>query len=291
MIVELKQYADQSAASVGLDKYNRSKLPGTFEVVYPVRGRDGRFVTGIDEDAASINSIADSELRRLKKEETLKLRKELEALSNIDLRATNEAFWSNFGVSLVDNFALDLSLAKDKIKYHVLIANGYAAPELGVINSPEYINTKYYVSRKEEEASSRMVSTKTKDQARSELLALSKNYDKMILIAKFLLGVRAIKDGMDDGIVYEELSKFIDNPKEKGNITLFLAAVGKTIDELQYKLTVDEAIRKSIIKVREGYFQRGNATYGKTLQETLDYLSSVENSAEFASLKEEVDKS
>lgn len=122
---------------------------------------------------------------------------------------------------------MNLSNPTDKLKYHVLLANGYVAPELGVVESPEYINAKYYISRKEEEAKGRMVTRKTKDQARATLLKLSDNYDKMVLIAKFLLGVKRIKQGMGEDIIYEELSNFIENSKDKHNVILFLDAVSK----------------------------------------------------------------
>lgn len=291
MIVEIKQHPDLSASSNGLDKYNRSKLPGTFEVLYPSKGLDGRYLTGIDEDAVSINSIQNPELKQLKKEEVRKVFDELTSLLNVDLKATNKEFWSIYNIGIRDNLSLDLSNPKHKLQYYVLIANGYAVPELGLVNSPEYWNTKFYISRKEEEAKGRTISRKEKDKAKAELLKLSENTDRLTLVAKYLLGINRIKDGTSPDVIYEEVSKFIEDPKEKRNLTLFLDAVSKDIESLQYKLTVDEAIRKNIIRVREGYFQRANATYGKSLKETLEYLSKVENSGEFASLKEEVDNS
>lgn len=289
MIVEIKQHADQSASSIGLDKHNRSKLPGTFEQVYPARGFDGRFITGVDEDSITINTIQDPEVKAERKAEVRKLREELETLLNVDLSNKNEEFWKKFKIVLRDNFTLNFSNPLDKLKYYVLIANGYAAPELGAVNNPDYINTKYYVSRKEEETKTRMVSRKTKDQASAKMLELSKDYDKLVLVGRYLLGARRIKQGMNEEVVYEEISNYINDPKDKSNITRFIEATSKTVEELQYKLTVDEAIRLNIIKVREGYFQRGNATYGKSIKEVIEYLSSVEHANEFASLKEEVE--
>lgn len=291
MIVEIKQHPDLTASSIGLDKYNKSKLPGTFEILYVAKGSDGRYLTGIDPDSLSINSISDNELKESKKEELSKIFDEMTKLLNVDLSATNNDYWSKFQISLRDNLSLDLSNPKQRLQYYVLVASGYAAPELGLVGSPEYLNTKYYVSRKEEEAKGRTVTLKEKDKAKAELLKLSENTNRLTLVAKFLLGVQKIKEGMSPDIIYEELSKFIDNPKEKRNVSLFIDAATKGIESLQYKLTIDEAIRKNIIRVREGYFQRGNATYGKSLKESIEYLSKVENSGEFASLKEEVDNS
>lgn len=289
MIVEIKQHTDQSAASVGLDKYNRSKIPGTFEILQPSKGYDGRWLTGIDENSLAINSMRDIAIRDKVKEETIALRKDLESLLNIDLGANNDAFWGTYKIILKDNFSLNFSNAQDKLKYYVLIANQYAAPELDAVNNPEYANTKYYVSRKEEEVRERVITAKVKDEARAKLLEISKNSNKFILIAKYLLGARRIKEGMNEGVIYEELSNFLNDTKEKSNLAKFIEATNKTVEDLQYKLTLDEAVRIGIIKVREGYYQRGNATYGRSLKEALDYLSSVGNSAEFSSLKDEVD--
>lgn len=291
MIVEIKQHADSSASSVGLDKYNRSKLPGTFEIVQPGKGVDGRWITGIDEDSLVVNQINDPLAREKRKEEVKKLREDLERLTGLNLSATNGEFWKTYKIVLRDNFSLDLANAQDKLKYYVLISNEYAGPELEVMSNPDYNNTKYYISRKEEEAKGRVITRKVKDEARAKLLELSKNYDKMILIAKYLLGTRRIKQGLNEEIAYEELSKYIDDPKEKVNVSNFILALEKTVEELQHKLVLDEAQRMGVVKVREGYYQRGNATYGKSLKEAIEYLSAVENSSEFASLKEEVETS
>lgn len=287
--VELKQYPDQSAAAIGLDKHNRSKLPNTFEIVQPAKGRDERWITGIDEGSIDVNSITNSKVREERKEELLTLRKDLERATNLDLTATNHAFWQTYKIVLRDTVTLDLANPYHKIQYYVLIANGYAAPELGAINSPEFYNTKYYISRKEEEATGRMVTKKTKDEARAALFNLGKDYNKLVLIGKFLLGSQKIKDGMKDSLIYEELSDFIDDPKDTSNPSRFIEATKKPAEELQYKLVVEEAVRKRVIVIRGKYWQRGNATYGKDLKEVIEYLSSVENANEFASLKEEVE--
>jgi hypothetical protein len=64
----------------------------------------------------------------------------------------------------------------------------------------------------------------------------------------------------------------------------------RQLKNFTYKLIVDEAIAKHVIRIREGYFQRGNATYGKTMKDVLKFLSSPENANEFASVKEEVEE-
>ena len=289
MIVEVKQLPDQSATSIGLDKHNRSKLPGTFDMMQPAKGQDGRWITGIDEESGYINAIQDKEEKARLKKQTLELRLKLEEITNVNLKATNDEFWSKYVVILKDNFSLNLDIPFDKLKYYVLISNGYAAPEYGVTGSPEYINTKYYISRKEEEVADKMTTKKAKDKARAKLLELSENKKRLFVIAQYLLGDR-VKEQMSEDTLYSEVSNFIDDKKEAGNVKLFLDAVSKDISAIQYKIIVDKAIKKNIIRIRDGYYQRGNATYGKNVKEVLDYLSNIENANEFASLKEEVDE-
>ena len=89
-LIEVKQTPDQSAQSIGLDKYGRSKFPTVFEIMQPGRTPDGRWVTGLDENALSINRINDPLLRQQRKEEILEMRLELERLTNLDLSATSK---------------------------------------------------------------------------------------------------------------------------------------------------------------------------------------------------------
>jgi hypothetical protein len=92
-----------------------------------------------------------------------------------------------------------------------------------------------------------------------------------------------------DGI-YNLLRSGIENDKEGTIVRKFNEATSKTIEELQFKLILDEAIARHVIRIREGYYQRGNATYGKTIKDVLKFLSSPENANEFASIKEEVEE-
>jgi hypothetical protein len=90
--------------------------------------------------------------------------------------------------------------------------------------------------------------------------------------------------------IYNILRSQIESDKDGTIVRKFNEATSKTIEELQYKLVIDDAVAKHVIRIREGYYQRGNATYGKSMKEVVSYLSSPENANEFASIKEELEE-
>lgn len=287
-LVEIKQSADQSATTLGLDKYNRSKFPGTFEVVQPGRTPDNRWVTGIDENAVSVKSINDPVLRETRKEEIRVIREELERLTGLDLKGTSE-YWNTYYIKIGEKLALNFDNPADVIKYYILLSNNYAAPELEAKNNPDFINTKFYMHRAENEEGQKAVKSRERDKAVADLYTMYDNRAKLTLIGRYILGSK-VKDSMSADGIYNLLRANIESDKDGSIIRKFNDATSKTIEELQFKLVVDEAIARHVIRIREGYYQRGNATYGKTIKDVVKFLSSPENANEFASVKEEVEE-
>lgn len=287
-LVEVKQTPDQSAQSIGLDKYNRSKFPKTFEIIQPGKTPDGRWVTGLDEGSIRINRIADPLLRAERAEEVRNTREELERLTGLDLSATSK-YWETYFIKIVDKLALNFDNPHDRVKYYVLLANDYAAPELEARNNPDFVNTKFYVHRTETEEGQKAVKGRERDKAIAALFAMSENRNKLLLIGKYVIGQK-IKDSMSADGIYNLLRETLLTDKDGSNTRKFNDATSKTIEELQYKLVIDEAIAKHVIRIRENYYQRGNATYGKTMKDVIKFLSSPENANEFASIKEELEE-
>jgi hypothetical protein len=286
--VEIKQSADLSAQTLGLDKYNRSKFPGTFEVMQPGRTPDGRWVTGIDENAVTITSISDPVLRAQRAEEVKEIREELQRLTGLDLAGTSE-YWNTYYIKIVDKLALNFDNPADRIKYYILLSNNYAAPELDAKANPEFINSKYYMHRSENEEGVKAVKSRERDKAVADLYAMYDNKPKLTLIGKYILASK-VKDSMSQDGIYNLLRDSLSTDKDGSIVRKFNEATSKTVEELQYKLIVDEAVARHVIRIREGYYQRGNATYGKTMKDVLKFLSSPENANEFASIKEEVEE-
>ncbi len=288
MLVEIKQTPDLSAQMLGLDKHGRSKFPNTFEVLQPAKTPDGRWVTGLDEDAVSIKRIKDPVLRDKLSEEKKELRLELERLTGHDLTGTSK-YWETYFIKIVEKLALNFDNPHDKVKYYVLLANNYAAPELEAKANPDYIHSKFYMHRAENEEEQRSLASRERDKAVADLFNLYMNVPKMKLIGKYLLGTK-VKESMSADAVYNLIRNELANDKEGTATRKFNEATSKTIEELTYKLIIDEAVAKHVIRIREGYYQRGNATYGKTMKEVIKFLSSPENANEFMSIKEEVEE-
>lgn len=288
ILVEIKQTPDLSAQMLGLDKHGRSKFPNTFEVLQAARTPDGRWVTGLDEDAVSIRSIKDPELREKRSEEVKDLRLELERLTGIDLSSKSK-YWETYFIKIIEKLALNFDNPHDRVKYYVLLANRYAAPELEAKTDPDYMHTKFYMHRSENEEGQKALKSRERDKAVSDLYLMYNNEPKLKLIGKYILGQK-IKDTMSADGVYNQLREHFLNDKEGTVVRKFNEATSKTIEELTYKLIVDEAVAKHVIRIREGYYQRGNATYGKSMKDVLKFLSSPENANEFISIREEVEE-
>lgn len=288
MIHVIKQKLDESAASVGLAKYNKSKFLGAKEWVQAGIGNDGRWITGIDENAIAINSIRDIDLKTKRKEEIKELRKELEDLTGYDLSARSP-FWDEFYFNVVGQ--LNMANLIDRIKYHVLVSNNFVALTLSDIDDPEYYNAKFYLSNLEQETDEKTSKKRTKDEAVAKLFQLYDSLLKLKLVAKYLLG-SIIADGMRTEDIYNELSDFIEQDKKGENFRRFTEAIVKLTEELAVAGLVEDACKDyfGIIRYRNGLYQRGNITYGKTKEEVIKFLSNQENAGEYISVKEELEE-
>lgn len=287
--VIVKQIPDDLATLTGLHKYNRSKMPQTGDFLQAAV-ENGRAVTGIDEESDEINKIFNKEKREEAKAEALTLRQNLERLlGGKDLSATS-SFWETFGVRLSSDsdLILNKSVALDVIRYNMLIANGYAAPDKDSTGDPQYRNAKYYCYV-EQRANDEEISTqRIRDKARSELLKLSESDDRMVLIGQYLEGDK-YKTGMRPNTLYKMLSDFINDVREPDNLKRFTKAVNTSIEDLQFKIIVDRAIKKKAIKFKDGYYQRGQVTLGKNALSVYENLKKPEFANEFLSLKEELE--
>lgn len=290
MYIELKQAVDKSAQSIGLDKYGKSKMPGCFDYMQAGIGSDKRWVTGIDENSLAIRQIPDLIIRAKTKEEVKERREFLENQLGLDLKADlNNTYWEDFLIKVGTGLNLDLTNPVDLITYYVLLANNYAAPDITMTDAPEYINCKFYMSRLEEEQSTLATKRREKDKATSKLYSLYDNKTKLILIGKYILGT-VVKDEMSNDTVYNMLSDYLASEKDKKgeHVRKFLSVCDKTTEEMNIKIIVLEAIGSSLIKFREGLYQRGNITYGTSIDKVIEFISKPENAIEVDSLLEEL---
>lgn len=288
--VIVKQIPDIYAELTGLSKYGRSKMPMTSESLQPGIGPDGRFITGIDEDAYAVfASIPDESQREKKRAELKTLRESLQKLTGKDLSGTS-TFWETFFVRIYadQDLILDLKSPIDLIRYRMMVANGYAAPDQHSAALPEFRQAKYYCYT-EEKANHEEVSTqKMRDMARGRLLEISKDHDHAVLIGQALVGDK-FKLKMSDDAIYKALSDYISDATQPENLKKFIKAVNASVEELQFKITIDRAFKKKIIRRKDKYYQRGQVTLGKTIEEVYLNLQTPEYAGEFLSIKDEIE--
>ena len=285
--VVIKQIPDELASLTGLNKYDRSKMPKTGDFLQSAV-HNGRAITGIDEDSLVLNRLPESEKEKAKLE-VKKLRENLEKLLGKDLSATSPC-WEVFGVSISSDVHLVLNSNNplDVVRYHMLIENGYVAPDKESASLPQYRNAKYYCYvekvANDEEVSTQMI----RDKSRAELLKLSENLDKMITVGQFLEGDK-YKQGMQQKTLYKMLSDYINSTGEPDNLKRFLKAVTLKPDELNFQIIVDRAIKKKVIRYKDGYYQRGQVTLGKTPLDVYENLKKPEYANELFSLQKELE--
>ena len=286
--VVVKQIPDDYATYTGLNKYGKSKMPQTYDRLQACEGPDGRTITGLDEDAWAIAMIQDDEKREKVKNEKKNLRLALEKATGKKLDAQSD-FWDTFFVTIGADSDLTLNRSNplDIVKYHVLVSNGYAAPDLESAGLPEFRNAKYYCYVDERVNREEVSTQKLRDRARAKLLQISETHDLTVLIGQALEGDK-YKMGMDDNTLYKMLSDYINNVKEPDNVKRFIRAVDTSVEDLQFKVTVDRAVKKKVIRYRDGYYQRGQVTLGRSITEIYDNLKLPEFATEFLSIKEEV---
>ncbi len=289
--IQFKEYP--RPGNLGLESAEngfRSKFPNCYDLIQPAKGKDGRWITGMDEDSFRVNTITDSKLRESEKERIKSLRESLERLTGKDLSGLS-AHWNTYMVAIDTSKPLDMSNPEDVIAYNVIIANGEAAPSIksareGTISQRQ---SKYYVSRENEDVSDKVARKKEYNKAINLFTELIEDPDRTLLIGKYL-GLR-ISEGTPQNNRYDLIQEFLDRDEQLGSVSKFLLAMDKSPEELNIKMIFDEAVKLKSIRydTKSGLYQRGNITFGNNPKKALETLSLPEMSGELLSIKEEVE--
>lgn len=286
--VIIKQLADDNQAAINLAKYNRSRFPHCSDTFQVAQLSDGRYITGLDPNGPDVVGIKDEQERERIAEERQELATQLGLRLSKDLSSRSE-FWSEFlmPLSTDQDLILNRSNPMHVVMYHALVANGYVAPSKEAASKPQYLASKYYCHVDDVEANNKVSTSKQRDQARAELYKIAENRDKMLLVGLYLDGTR-YKKTMKENTLYSMLSDFIDDAKNPENVEKFIRTVKLPTEDLQYKVTIDTAIRKKIIRFRDGQYYRGGVNLGRNAVEVLKNLKMPDYANEFISIHEEV---
>lgn len=289
--VKVKQAVDDYAVASGLAAYKRSRMPRCFDILHAAPGFDGRFLTGLDEGSSLLNRIEDSKKREAKRQEIKELRESLESATGEDLTGKS-SFWETFAVEMSTDKDLTLNRENplDVVKYHMLIASQYVAPNFDDLGEPMFRNCKYYMFTEEVDTKVKAVDRKKFDKAKAALYNMSEDLDRMTTIGEFLEGQKYDKKGMNIEMSYNMLSDYIEDKKNPDNIERFIKAVAKKPDEIQIKIVVDRALRGRIITQLNGVYSYGTSNLGKTATDIVNNLKKPEFAADYLAIKDEVSK-
>jgi hypothetical protein len=275
-----------AAGNLGLEKEGRSKFPGCYDWLQPSRV-NGRWVTGLDEFAHSVMTIQDAKIRE-EKQKALKLEREsLEQLLGVKLDALS-SYWDTYFVKIDPDQPLDLTKPGHRLMYHVILASGAVAPSVKETQDPEYNHAKYYVFRDFEDVSERVEKRDRMATAMSELKKILNKPERAIQLCQFLdLNVSLVTPPEN---VRDILYTFLDNDTKLNSVNRFLDAISRTPEEIGIKLTFAEGLKLGVIRQRDGLYQRGNITLGKSSapNEAIEFLSDPKNTGELLSIQEEI---
>ena len=281
----IRQIPDDYSESTGLAKYNRSRMPGCKDSFSPALNPDGRFATNLDEKAFGLSSDESAKI--------LELRKSLEERTGKDLSAISD-YWKDFTVVIDSDKPkmFDTSNAMDVIAYNVLVSNKNVAPSKEDAYTPEYMDAQYYAYTEEGEDAEETSNRRVRDKAISALLGVSEDKSKMLLYGQYLEGLK-YTDKLKTDAIFKMLRAYIEDKNTKNSVN-FLAAMAKSVEELQTKNIIDRAIKQRLInKVGVGnkkqVYQFGQVTLGVTAEEVYKNLSSPDFVPELMALKNELD--
>lgn len=270
-----------------------AKYIGSKEYATPKTGKDGKIVTGVDENAFSIISSTEPEEIKKKQTSVKKIREDLERQLNVDLTPSSD-YWEKFFIVLEDERHLDEKNPLDRLHEMFLLANRYVAPSRQAIEEdPDYYNCIFYIHRDKEETAKKASGLRKLDKAVGKLSDLfDENPTKLQQVSADIFGYEAQEISPDEA--YVKLKDFLevaDKRTQDANIKRFMDTVDKSAEEMMAKKIFDKAIKKKFVTSKGNVYRRGDEIYGNSYEEALEFLLSPENSAELISLQKQVSKS
>lgn len=270
------------------------KHPGAKEYLPARVGRDGKVITGYDENALHILQMEDSKAKAALQKKIIAERLELEKLLGADL-TPGSSFWDDFYVVFDDEVTLDPTNPREKLIATWLVANRYVAPSMEAIQDEEdYQNCIYYLHRESEELSRSVENQLAKDEATAKLVSLRKNNPRQLqLIVANLFGYSADVTISAD-LAYTKAKEYLhaDGKVRDQNLhtARFLEIAEKSPESLITKNILDKAIKRKIVSTRNGVFSHGDLVYGHSYEEAVEYLGALENSGELISITKAIEK-
>jgi len=287
----------------GLSQKGMTRIPGTGVFKYPYKELDGKYRTGLDENASYIKRIQDPLERELEIERVKALRTRLEnEIGDIDL-GPRSSFW-NYGLSLStddqthvqsvklldgDNY-FDLSVPFQEIAFswlrvHPTIASSYQAWERG-----EYAaDTQFYVVDDEIENA---VIYKKKQLINKAIVKFdSMTPEKKRKVAR-LLGLPVTEDTKEE-VVYNQVDNVLKQTEFKNGkysglnpVEVFNRFADMKESLLHIKDLVKQAVSHSVYRIKpNGKVYEGEFEIAKDEEDLIKFLADDDNQDELLTLE------
>jgi hypothetical protein len=243
-----------------------SRIPGTIAMKFPYRDLNGRYRTGLDENAPRILRITDENEKRAEQRRIKDLRKQLEEQTGMDLSPTSDYY--NYtskkpsgakveGVKLADGENIfNLDDPWEAITFYWLSAHPTIASSLQAYERGEFpADTTYYVVNEDVED---QILYKKKKTANDAIIKFdSWSLEKRRKVARLL--DLPVTDDTKEGTVYNMVDEFLKSSQvtigtHKGSdpISVFSVYANLRDDVLEIKDLVDQAFKNNIYKEKKG---------------------------------------
>lgn len=275
-----------------LRKQGYSRFPGTKRMLFPFKELDGKYRTGLDEDAAYLDNIPDPDIRKQEKERIKKERERLQKALDIDLSPYADFYKTHVtpkegelkasGVQLTDGdnlFRLDIPLEAVSyawLRVHPAIASSMAAYNRG--DCPA--DTQFYVNDETYESTMTYNKKKSINEAVAKLNVMSLERRKKV---GRLLDLPITEDTIEE-TVYNTIDTFLKEEEilfgaYKGSdpVRIFNSYVDLEDDVLDVRDLVEQAFKNQLYRIKKGKVYEGELKVFEDKNELIDHLLDPEN--------------
>lgn len=305
----VRPYIDPNANGMGLAKYGQSVFDGIGHeepITYLEAFGVGRFVTGLDEFAPEVDSIANSDDKAAKILEIRKsvayLEQRMGGATQLDpddanfwskvkvLTPTNKDFWGR--ITMIcgnDPVTLEpLKDPKDLIKLVAIKAGSFSmiAPSLLAAKQMDKV-PQFYLDEHETTLSLNTELKKLRNKAGALLENLfEKNQNKLFYVAKVIDGNSAqYRKNTSPDVFYDNMDKFLEgtldaNISKRKNAEKFIDICGLDMETLKLRSIIKDANFVRLISARSDgmiYHMATSTPMGKTPTEALAFLQNPLN--------------
>lgn len=300
--ISIKPVVNPDSDNMGLQNYNLSLFPGTFqEEQLACLEKNGikRYITGLNEFAPEVKNIKDPEHRDAVikdiRDTVAQLEKEL-AANHIDpadedfwskvklLRPDNDEFWNKITVRC-GNEPLFLNPKNDPfdlIKLKAIEAGGFSIVAKSWEDAQNMAKPpKFYLDKTVDTVASRTQTKKLRNKALSELDKLyNKNISKLMYVCKIVDAHSAqYKKSTPIDIMYENMDAYINGEGIERNelraAESFLKATELDMETLKLKALVKDASFYKVVSPRADgmiYHLQTSTMLGRNASEIVEYL-------------------